>query len=409
MKPLLTWQPVFNNERVVIAYNLHTFPSLDEIYADASAFQLVVDRIKVLTGKGTKHPLRVNITCSADLITKMAMDLFLDRQDKLPPKDTTLIQIAKLSDPSDMFLTACKQLKEAGGYPLAAGAYVFQDQFSSLAELIDLVRLDPLELSTHSRNMNFLKLRAQGLKIFGYNLDSESAFQQARGRDFSYYEGYFFISPAIVPKEQVPQYKWNYLRLLQGLHSRDVDFAQIEEIIKKDEDLSNRLLEYINSAAFSLKTEIGSIRHALNLLGVQPMKKWATLLAMAKIGAELPRISLITCLMRAKFLDSLCTLLGNEDLRDDLFLLGMFSMIDAFFARERREILSGIALEDDVRAALLDSQGPYLPLLNIIKACEIGDWRSMEEIRTELGLELEDINQIYWDSLSWTEEFLGYS
>jgi EAL and modified HD-GYP domain-containing signal transduction protein len=340
----------------------------------------------------------------------MAMDLFLGNQDKLPPKDTTTIQIAKFPDLTDTILTACKQLKEAGGYPLASGTYALKDQFTPFSELIDMVRFDLLDLSTHARNMNFLKLRAQGLKIFGYNLDTESAFQQARERDFSLYEGYFFISPEIVPREQVPQFKWNYLRLLQGLHSRDVDFSKIEEIIKEDEDLANRLLEYINSAAFSLKTEIGSIQHALNLLGVQPMKKWATLLAIAKIGAELPQISLITCLMRAKFLDSLGILLGKEEqLRDDLFLLGMFSMIDAFFGRERREILSGITLEEDVHSALLENQGPYQPLLEIIRACEIGDWETEEKIRTELGLELGDINRIYWESLSWAQEFLGHS
>jgi EAL and modified HD-GYP domain-containing signal transduction protein len=409
MNLLITWQPIFNSDKDLVAYELYTYPDLSEIYADASAFQLAVDKINAISLTTTKQPVSVFITCSADLTTKMAMDLFLGNQEKLPPKDTTIIQIAKFTDITDVIITACKQLKEAGGYPLAAGTYALKDQFTPFSEIIDMVRFDLLDLSTHARNMNFLKLRAQGLKIFGYNLDTESAFQQARGRDFSFYEGYFFIAPEIVPKEQVPQYKWNYLRLLQGLHSRDVDFAQIEEIIKKDEDLAKRLLEYINSAAFSLKTEIGSIRHALNLLGVQPMKKWATLLAIAKIGAELPQVSLITCLMRAKFLDSLGKLLGKEELRDDLFLLGMFSMIDAFFGRERREILSGITLVEDVHSALLGDQGPYQPLLKIIQACEIGDWETEEKIRTELDLDLGDINRLYWDSLAWAQEFLGHS
>jgi EAL and modified HD-GYP domain-containing signal transduction protein len=409
MNLIVTWQPIFNSEKDLLAYELYTYPALDEVYADALAFQSVLDKIHALSQTASKQPVNVFITCSADLAAKMAMDLFLGNQEKLPPKDMTIIQIAKFSDVTDIIITACKQLKEEGGYPLAAGAYTLKDQFTPLTELIDMVRFDLLDLSTHARNMNFLKLRAQGLKIFGYNLDTESAFQQARERDFSFYEGYFFISPEIVPREQVPQYKWNYLRLLQGLHSRDVDFSKIEEIIKKDEDLAQRLLEYINSASFALKTEIESIRHALNLLGVQPMKKWATLLAIAKIGADLPRESLITCLMRAKFLDSLGTLLGNEELRDDLFLLGMFSMIDAFFGRERREILSGITLVEDVHSALLENQGPYHPLLEMIQACETGDWETEEKIRTDLGLDLGDINRIYWDSLSWAQEFLGYS
>ena len=103
--------------------------------------------------------------------------------------------------------------------------------------------------------------------------------------------------------------------------------GQLERMIGRDVALSFRLLRYINSAFFGLRFEISSIGQALALLGVENLRRWATLTVLASIDDKPPELT-VTALVRAHF----CELAGEQlagPRPGELFTLGLFSVIDA--------------------------------------------------------------------------------
>ena len=64
------------------------------------------------------------------------------------------------------------------------------------------------------------------------------------------------------------------MRLLRALSGPDFDVRELSRILSTDPTLSYRLLNFINSAAFSLRSKIQSIQQALTLLGSQQIKQW---------------------------------------------------------------------------------------------------------------------------------------
>ena len=88
--------------------------------------------------------------------------------------------------------------------------------------------------------------------------------------------------------KDITSFKLTYLQLLQEIGKPDLDFDELEEIIKRDVALSYKLLRYINSAAFSLRGNISSIKQALVLLGQKEIKKWVSLVALRSIGEDKP-------------------------------------------------------------------------------------------------------------------------
>jgi len=67
------------------------------------------------------------------------------------------------------------------------------------------------------------------------------------------------------------------LRLLSELRQQDLDFASMEKIIREDVSFSYKLLRYVNSALFHVRSDIQTIDHALVVLGEQSIRHWAAL------------------------------------------------------------------------------------------------------------------------------------
>jgi EAL and modified HD-GYP domain-containing signal transduction protein len=60
-------------------------------------------------------------------------------------------------------------------------------------------------------------------------------------------------------------------------------------------------LRYLNSAAFGLRSEIHSVRHALSILGERKMRRWMRLVAMVGAGEEKTSALVLSARVRARF------------------------------------------------------------------------------------------------------------
>jgi EAL and modified HD-GYP domain-containing signal transduction protein len=169
-------------------------------------------------------------------------------------------------------------------------------------------------------------------------------------------------------------------------------------MIGRDVGLSFRLLRYINSAFFGLRFEISSIGQALALLGVENLRRWATLTVLASIDGKPPELT-VTALVRARF----CEQAGEQlpgPRPGELFTLGLFSVIDALMDAPIDEVVGMIPFPSDMRDALIGRKGEKGALLDCVTALEAGDFDRAQRLVRGAG-------DLYVESLMWADDAAG--
>jgi c-di-GMP phosphodiesterase len=174
-----------------------------------------------------------------------------------------------------------------------------------------------------------------------------------------------------------------------------IELHQLERLVARDVMLSFRLLRYINSAFFGLRCEVSSIAQALALLGIENLKRWATLTIFASIDGKPPELT-VTALIRARF----CERSGENILAatsSELFTLGLFSVIDALMDTPIEEVLASIPFPEDMRYALIAHSGEMGRLLDCVTALEAGDFDRAQALVPGCG-------QLYVESIIWAND-----
>lgn len=179
---------------------------------------------------------------------------------------------------------------------------------------------------------------------------------------------------------------------LLALIDRGADPGELELVLRRDPSLAYRLLRYINSAAFGLRVEITSFRHAMMMLGMGKLKRWlALLLANASKEANL-RPVMFASFRRGVFLEQL---IGSQDerIRDEVFILGVFSLLDKLFRIPFEQLFETLRVPESVHETLVGARGPYTPYLRIAQSIERGPGPELEDLLADALLSLGQCNQ----------------
>jgi len=79
--------------------------------------------------------------------------------------------------------------------------------------------------------------------------------------------------------------------------------------------------------------------------------------------------------------------------RDDGFIVGTFSLLDAITGQPLGDLLHDIHLPGPITDALLGGSGPYAPLLEIARGFEAADPLALTRAKAELNVEPADANR----------------
>ncbi|HEY5801910.1 MAG TPA: HDOD domain-containing protein, partial [Burkholderiaceae bacterium] len=160
------------------------------------------------------------------------------------------------------------------------------------------------------------------------------------------------------------------LQLMQMVKNND-DIQKLEAQLKRDPALSYKLLRFINSAGFGVGREIQSLRQALALLGYGPLYRWLTLLLATASTSGYSPVLMETAVIRGRFTELLGQKFFPRDAAEDLFVAGMFSLLDRLLGVTMDEVLETIPLPPMVVQALLSRGGTYGPYVALAEACEL--------------------------------------
>ena len=239
--------------------------------------------------------------------------------------------------------------------------------------------------------------------LIATQVDTPEVYEACRKLSFNLYQGYYYTHPLTAGAHRLDSSSMRVMELLNLVKNR-ADFAKIEATFKLDPALSYRLLRYINSPAIGLRRTIESIGHALMLLGHDQIYRWLTLLLFT--GGEVdPRSQslLRNALVRAHFTESLGRDRLKPNQRDGLFIVGIFSLLDALLNVPMKQALAGLQLPQAVLDALLDRSGLYAPYVKLALACEHFDQAAIAATAADIGVDADTVNLAHVNALIWSE------
>jgi EAL and modified HD-GYP domain-containing signal transduction protein len=182
------------------------------------------------------------------------------------------------------------------------------------------------------------------------------------------------------------------VELIHRVDSED-PIDKLENTLKRDPSLAFKLLRYINSPAFGLRVEISSFRHAIMLLGYQRLKRWlALLLATASKDVNL-RPVMFAAVRRGLLMEELVAGSGDEEMRSEVFICGVFSLLDRMFGEPFEKLLSSIPVPARVYQALVGNEGPFQPYLAMVRAAEGESVFDYREAAEHLLMSVAEINR----------------
>ena len=168
---------------------------------------------------------------------------------------------------------------------------------------------------------------------------------------------------------------------------------KLEGTLRRDPSLAFKLLRYINSPAFGLRVEISSFRHAIMMLGYQRLKRWlALLLATASKDVNQKPI-MFAAVRRGLLMEELVRGTGDEELRNEVFICGVFSLLDRMFQQPFKQLLGTIPVPQRVVQALVDGDGPYMPYVEMVRAVESDSLYDFRETAEKLLMSVAEINR----------------
>ncbi|MBI9110670.1 EAL and HDOD domain-containing protein [Maridesulfovibrio ferrireducens] len=225
---------------------------------------------------------------------------------------------------------------------------------------------------------------------------------------FAYYQGYFFKRPKTEVARKISSNEMLRFNLMQMLNSEDFDIGELSRTIEKDVSLSARLLNLLNSPAYGLTAKISSIKQAVVYLGGDQLRHWLRVILLTDMkqpgkSAELTRLSL----QRAKVIEMLSSHSDMQESDERLFLVGLFSLLDAMLELPMHRVVQLLsALDDNIRQTLDGSETHFRPWLVLVEAMEDSDWEKVGAMAATLDLEASDIMKCYKEALDWSNTVL---
>ncbi|MEO7241508.1 MAG: HDOD domain-containing protein [Variovorax sp.] len=395
--PAIARQAIVDDKRAVVGYKFFEGPGKaaneDSILIDA----LADAGTDVLAGKKT-----VFIRCAFNDLANGHLDL-LDAS-------KVVLEIPTLpTKPSADFTTErlLLDLARENGFRLAFDQSVLQPGFESWLPLASFIKIDMEGMKADGAKAAVKSAQGNSkAQVVADQIKSAEQYELMKSFGVKLFQGNWFSKPAAVANKSIHPAQASVIQLI-NLVREEADVGEIEQLLKRDPTLAFKLLRFINSAGFGLSTEVTSFRHAVMILGLSKLFRWATLLmTVAKAGNVAPAAG-TTAVVRGRLMELLAAELMPRDECDNAFVVGVFSLLETLVGVPLEKVLKEINLPQSVAKALLANEGSLATFLALTKACESGDEAAFISAAQALQLSNHQVNWAHLQALMWADQLEG--
>lgn len=321
------------------------------------------------------------------------------------PKSRLVLLIDNTIPPVDMYVNRLKELK-GKGYKIAIRKLRVAEfeNYRAILNLMDYVVLNSKKIAIDKAKIYFGKL-FPNIKLCAGNIDTMEQFEKLRETGgYHLYEGDFYRVPVTKGDTEVAPLKVNYIELLNMVNDDNYELTKAADIIGRDTALTILLLEMVNHMARN--SEITSIRHAAAMLGQKELKKWINTAVINVMYADKPSEVTRVSLLRAKFAENLAKTFELAGKTEELFLMGLFSVLDVILEKTMAEALEVVKVSKDISDALVHKQGKLAPILDFVQKYESADWAEISRQMVLYNIDMEVVEKAYMDALVWYRRLL---
>ncbi len=397
-------QPIFDGRLKARAYELlHRESEENRFPANVSPIQATS---KVLVNAF----LNTNIDRIADdkvVLVNFPLNALQENFPEVAPHDKIILEVLEDVEPTSELYSIFRTLFHKR-YRIALDDFVYKPEWEPFLKFVKLVKFDiqNTPLDTLGDVIEHFKKKHPKIKLLAEKVESHEEFKLAKKMGFDYFQGYFFAKPEVVRSQSVDISKSTLMNIYVEVMKPEICFNRLNKLFQFDLPLCYKLLSYVNSPAFGIRVEIGSIKQALSFLGEDLLRRFICLLVTSELSRNKPPELLKTSIYRARFCERIVKRTPFSKFSERAFLAGLFSTIDAVLDNSMVEIMEQLPLDRDIKLALAQNVGLLAGAINIIKAYEKGEWDDVESLSKSIQLNLNDIQIIYEEALNWERQQL---
>ena len=317
-----------------------------------------------------------------------------------------ILLIDQTFPPVSMYTDRIRELREFG-YHFAMRnlpVHCYEDYAPILSQM-DYILIDCQKIDAVKASFYFRKLYPD-ICICASNIpDMETFGKLSPAETISLFEGTFFRMPVTRGEHKVSPLKINYISLLNLIEEDDFDLTKAADIISQDTALIISLLRLANTRSFN--SEITSVRVAVSMLGQKDLTRWIQTTVIEKLCSDKPNELMRLSLLRAKFAENLAPVFGMAMRSQELFLTGLFSILDIILDCSMEEALSMVRVSCKIRAALLEHTGSLAEVLHFIVKYESAEWQEVSRQLVLKNIEIPDVSHAWVSSLQWYAKLIA--
>lgn len=316
------------------------------------------------------------------------------------PKERIVLLIDNTIPPIEMYVNRLKELKEMG-YKLAIRKLAVSEfeAYREVLKLMDYVLLNNRKIAIDKAKIYFGKL-FPNVKLCAGNIESMEIYNKLRETGgYQLYEGNFYRVAITKGQNEVSPLKVNYIQLLNIVNNDNFELSQAADIIGRDTALTISLLKMVNR--MTVNAGISSLRHAAAMLGQKELKRWINTAVVNELYADKPNEITRLSLLRAKFAENLAAAFGLAMKKEELFLMGLFSVLDVILEKPMEEALKMVTVSKDIEDALIHGKGKLADIYEFIVQYEAANWPEISRQVILKNMEEDEVSKAYMDSLIW--------
>jgi len=401
MEVYVARQPIFNKNKKLFGYELlfreglsNAFPDID---GDTATSKLLSNSF---------FSIGMNqLTSDKKAFINFPQSLLLNKVPMMFPSEKMTVEILEDVDPNEQVIRACTDIASAG-YSLALDDFVFKSDLQPLIELADIIKIDFMLTPIDEIQKMVNRFKGNHIKLLAEKIETYENFEEALSMGFMYFQGYFFSKPEIISGKEIAPSKIILLQIVGEASRENCSFEKLETLMNKDVSICYKLLRYINSAFFKRACEIATIKDAIALLGETEIKRFISMVATAELASDKPEELVRTSITRARF----CELLGLHSQNgvdiSELFLTGLFSLIDAMLDNKMENIMQTLPLSKNIKQALLEEKGALADYLKLVSSYESANWETFSSIIPKINVSEKKIPEFYQDAVKWADSYI---
>ena len=112
-------------------------------------------------------------------------------------------------------------------------------------------------------------------------------------------------------------------------------------------------------------------------------------------------------LIRAKFAEDLAPVFDKAGLASELFLMGLFSVLDLILDKPMSEALEMVKVSKQIQDALISGKGELAPILNFIQEYENASWQEVSRLMVLSNIDMDQVYDAYVNALKWYRDLFN--